>query len=413
MTGLSIEGMMAAAQAERQRGSQAAARDILRSAVSEHPEHVAALNTLGLLCIKDSPAEAARYLERAAALDPAADILWLNLADAYRRIGDTDRELDAIEQILATNAYHPTALAAKAGILESAGRLGESAAVYRALASSCPITAAMPDGLRQVIMHGEEVIRRVHAENAARREEPIAAAMADIDPDRAARASAFVDAFFGRRKIYQPQPTGALYPFLPAVEYFDRAQFPWFDRLEAATPVIQKELAALWRDGAGATPEPYVRFAAGQPVNQWEELNHSPRWGAFFLWRDGKPQEEALARCPETAALIRSLPLLDTPGKAPTVMFSILEPHTRIPPHTGSTNIRTTVHLPLVVPPGCGFRVGGETRAWRVGEAWAFDDTIEHEAWNDSDAPRAILILDCWNPYLDEGERALVRAAGA
>jgi aspartyl/asparaginyl beta-hydroxylase (cupin superfamily) len=56
--------------------------------------------------------------------------------------------------------------------------------------------------------------------------------------------------------------------------------------------------------------------------------------------------------------------------------------------------------------------VGGETRNWQMNKAWVFDDTIEHEAWNDSDQPRAILIFDCWNPHLTEGERALVRASG-
>jgi aspartyl/asparaginyl beta-hydroxylase (cupin superfamily) len=93
-------------------------------------------------------------------------------------------------------------------------------------------------------------------------------------------------------------------------------------------------------------------------------------------------------------------------------MFSILKPRTRIPPHTGTSNARVTVHLPLIVPPGCGFRVGAETREWRVGEAWAFDDTIEHEAWNDSDQPRAILIIDTWNPFLSEAEREVVRRIG-
>jgi aspartyl/asparaginyl beta-hydroxylase (cupin superfamily) len=93
-------------------------------------------------------------------------------------------------------------------------------------------------------------------------------------------------------------------------------------------------------------------------------------------------------------------------------MFSILEPHTRIPPHTGSSNVRATVHLPLVVPGGCGFRVGAETRIVEAGKAWAFDDTIEHEAWNDSAEPRAILILDTWNPFLTEAERAAVRIVG-
>ena len=100
-----------------------------------------------------------------------------------------------------------------------------------------------------------------------------------------------------------------------------------------------------------------------------------------------------------------------TSRRGPTAFFSILEPHTKIPPHTGSTNTRLTVHLPLVVPGGCGFRVGGETREWRPGTAWIFDDTIEHEAWNESDQARAILIFDVWNPQLTALERDLVREA--
>ncbi|MFN5903064.1 MAG: aspartyl/asparaginyl beta-hydroxylase domain-containing protein, partial [Novosphingobium sp.] len=89
--------------------------------------------------------------------------------------------------------------------------------------------------------------------------------------------------------------------------------------------------------------------------------------------------------------------------------FSLLKPRTRIPPHTGVTNIRSIVHLPLIVPQGCGFRVGGETREWHEGEAFVFDDTIEHEAWNDSDHLRAVLIFDVWNPWLTLAERDLIR----
>jgi aspartate beta-hydroxylase len=75
------------------------------------------------------------------------------------------------------------------------------------------------------------------------------------------------------------------------------------------------------------------------------------------------------------------------------------------------TNTRLTVHLPLIVPPDCGFRVGNEVREWIPGKAWVFDDTIEHEAWNGADIPRAILIFDIWNPFLSGAERDMVRAA--
>ena len=95
---------------------------------------------------------------------------------------------------------------------------------------------------------------------------------------------------------------------------------------------------------------------------------------------------------------------------APTAVFSALEPHTHIPPHTGSANVRLLCHLPLVLPGPARFRVGNTTRDWEIGQAWVFDDTIEHEAWNDADALRVILIFDVWNPFLAEGEKALITA---
>ena len=97
-------------------------------------------------------------------------------------------------------------------------------------------------------------------------------------------------------------------------------------------------------------------------------------------------------------------------GFAPTVIFSQLDARTRIPPHTGSVNHRLLAHLPLILPGPAAFRVGAETRAWEMGRAWVFDDTIEHEAWNDADQPRVIMILDLWNPYLSMAERELVSA---
>ena len=91
-------------------------------------------------------------------------------------------------------------------------------------------------------------------------------------------------------------------------------------------------------------------------------------------------------------------------------MFSILDAKTRIPPHVGVNNARLIVHLPLIVPPGCGFRVGSETRSWEPGKAFVFDDTIEHEAWNRSDELRAVLIFDVWHPDLNEAERRMISA---
>ena len=61
------------------------------------------------------------------------------------------------------------------------------------------------------------------------------------------------------------------------------------------------------------------------------------------------------------------------------------------------------------MPQGCFFRVGGETRAWQEGVAFGFDDTIDHEAWNDSDHLRVVLIFDVWNPHLSLAEQQLLK----
>jgi aspartyl/asparaginyl beta-hydroxylase (cupin superfamily) len=211
----------------------------------------------------------------------------------------------------------------------------------------------------------------------------------------------------GKRPIYANQCFGLHYPFLPADEYFDRDHFPWLEELEAATGVIRAEVIELLAsDDPGLSP--YVAMPPGTPENIWTGLNNSPAWSALHLWKDGERIEGACARAPKTAEIVERLPLAAIPGRAPTVFFSILRAGKHIPPHTGVTNTRTIIHLPLVVPPGCTFRVGGETREWREGEAFAFDDTIEHEAWNRSEQDRALLILDCWNPHLSAHEREMI-----
>ena len=102
-----------------------------------------------------------------------------------------------------------------------------------------------------------------------------------------------------------------------------------------------------------------------------------------------------------------------SPRFQPRVSLPALKPHTKIPPHTGVSNVRLVTHLPLIVPPGCGFRVGNDTRSWEEGKAWVFDDTIEHEAWNGSDQLRVVLIFDIWHPQLSQAERALITAMSA
>ena len=155
---------------------------------------------------------------------------------------------------------------------------------------------------------------------------------------------------------------------------------------------------------------PYINYDQDQPVAQWAELNHSARWSALHLVKDGLPVAENASRCPRTMAAWAHAPSPDQPGRTPVAMFSLLKPKTRIPGHVGASNARLVTHLPLVVPPGCRFRVGNTVREWVPGKAWVFDDTIEHEAWNDSEQLRVVLIFDIWHPDLNPEERRMITA---
>jgi aspartyl/asparaginyl beta-hydroxylase (cupin superfamily) len=200
------------------------------------------------------------------------------------------------------------------------------------------------------------------------------------------------------------------FPQLPEIEFFERLEFPWLDAIEAASTEIRSELLRVMvadREGL----QPYIDFPDGLPVDQFRELNRSRRWSAYFLWNQSEGVADHIARCPVSARMIETAPRCRVKRRAPTAFFSILDPNTRIPAHTGVTNTRLTVHLPLIVPPDCGFRVGATTREWVSGQAWVFDDTIEHEAWNLSDTPRAILIFDIWNPFLSQAERDMITVA--
>ncbi len=328
-------------------------------------------------------------------------------AVAHRVLGEPAAAIAALDAALAIEPYTFMALLSKGALLEQLGERKVAAGVYANALKLAPLDP--PPGLLPPLERARAAVK-ANADSLA------AHLAAAVTPLRAGHADAplgrFDEAlsiFAGQAKPYPQEPLLLHYPRLPAIPFYDRAHFPWLAELEAATPVIQAELAAVLEAGFGGY-QPYIAYPPGAPVNQWGELNHSRRWSSYFLWKDGVRQDAACAACPRTSALIDALPLQRQSGFAPTAMFSALEPHTRIPPHTGSANTRLLAHLPLILPGPARFRVGAETRAWRLGEAWVFDDTIEHEAWNDADALRVILILDVWNPLLSEAERELVTA---
>ena len=388
----------------------AEALKLIEMALARAPEQPIVLNAAGGHMYRTGAAGRARELyEKAILADGNSKVLWLNLANACRALGDMRSEAEALEKALAIEPRYVLALLQKAALMERQARPKSAAIFYEAALDSLASGAPAPKQAAAALAHAQDVVlasRRELEEFLEQEVAPVRKQYAAADQHRYAACR---DVYLRKRRVYHNQPKQILFPYLPEIEFFRREDFPWLDVLEAATEEIAAEaLAALSGDRAGF--KPYVDFPPGTPIDDWAALNHSSDWSVYPLWRDGEQIPDHLQKCPKTATVLAQLPLCDIPHYAPGAFFSVLKPRTRLPPHTGTTNTRSIVHLPLVIPSGCGFRVGADVRTWVEGNAWVFDDSIEHEAWNDSDETRIILIFDIWNPLLSAAERDLVRA---
>jgi aspartyl/asparaginyl beta-hydroxylase (cupin superfamily) len=406
--GASLEAMVAQARAAGLAGRLEEAIGRWSEIAASHPSNVeAAINLARLSLRRGAAAEAAAHFARAEALNPKDPLIPLERAVAHRKLGEEEEEFDALERAIVLDPYCYPAMLFKGAWLERRARPREAARLYEIALKIAPANAS--PGLQPAIARAREVLDASRREFDAFLQQRLQTTRARFPDVALERFDECKDAAVGFKKIYTHQPTLLHFPRLPAIQYFDDAHFPWMAELEAATGDIAEELTRLVAEEAPGFV-PYVRFRPGDPVNQWTELNHSPKWSAFFFYENGAPIEENMRRCPKTAAALANIPQAVTPGYSPNAFFSTLAPGAHIPPHTGSTNARLIGHLPLIVPGECLFRVGNETRQWKTGKAWVFDDSIEHEAWNRTDKLRVILIFDVWNPLLSEAEREMVNA---
>jgi len=349
---------------------------------------------------------AIELLEQAGTTDPGQPQLWLKLAALRRAAGQPAKALDAVNRALELAELDFIALTMKASLIEKLSPDHAGQAWANALAQRP--AGDIPPQLGEALARGEAIRDRWIAERAARLERVTGPIVKDADPDEAARIARFQSNVLRKTRIFHSEPTHFAYPGLVEREFHSRGEHPWLRALEAATESIAAELAAVM-SAERAELVPYIQYEQHQAMAQWRELNQSRDWTAIHLIQSGKRIEANARHCPQTMTLLETLPQPDIPGAGPNAMFSLLAPNTTIPPHVGVNNTRLVCHLPLVVPEGCWFRVGAETRYWERGKAFLFDDTIEHEAANPSDQLRVVFIFDVWNPALSEVEREAVR----
>lgn len=363
-------------------------------------------------------ARAQREAESGLKHHPDSAALRQRLANALAAAGDHEPARALYDAIWRADPRRVAALLQRGVQEEALGRRADMLRTYRdALAAFREANLLRADAplappIKAALGHASRVLANVRK---AAFDDALAPLRERFGAQSLRRIDQAIAGYLGLIRLEWPhplqKPTLLLIPDLPSQAWFDPAEFPYFREIESHTDAIREELLAVLEQEDQL--KPYVRMgrdAPGEPV--WRELNGSPNWSAYHFYNSGKRVDAHCAACPVTSAAIEAMPLVRLAGCSPEVLFSILRPHTHIPPHTGIINGRLTVHLPLIVPRDCGaLACGQEARPWIEGKCFVFDDSIAHEAINQSDHTRVVLIFDAWNPYLDEGERAALAAA--
>lgn len=372
------------------------------------PELAERIGAADLALAGGKVAEARSILEDAALLNPAKPEFWQRLATVRKMTAAPLLALEAIERALALAPLDFMNLMMRAHLLDALGLPEAGEAYGRALAQPRP--DQLPPMFQRTVARAEAAWAAHQQTMTARLGAAFEASGADLTPTERRRAERFASNIARTTKTYHSEPTHFAWPGLREFEFHDRAGFPWLGELESLTPAIRAELDQVV-NSPDAALVPYVKYGDSEPLAQWRELNHSRDWTAIHLIERGQAVAANAAHCPSTMDFLAKMDQPAIPGCAANAMFSLLAPQTHIPPHVGVANFRLVCHLPLSVPNRCWFRVGAETRDFAEGLAWVFDDTIEHEAKNETEALRVILIFDLWHPDLSPAERSAIAAA--
>lgn len=368
---------------------------------------VEALVRDSVAALQRGDATAARAgLEQVTATGRANAQVWMILATALHQLGDRRAEESALDEVLKLDPRALRALVMKGDLKALAGDDRGASSFYKSAVRFADAAGAqLPADLKAEI----ERARRMSEHAAAHYREHLQGWLERQgirDDQRGKHFQQSLDIMFGDKRVYLQQPSMYYFPGLPQIQFYEREDFGWVAGVEAATDDIRRELlAVLEEDGLF---RPYLVSDPRRPVSGYHGLVDNPEWSTLYLWENGGPVPGIADRCPRTMEVMRSVPLPHITTRAPSILFSLLRPGARIPPHHGVLNARLICHLPLIVPDRCGFRVGNETREWEEGKLLVFDDSIEHEAWNDSDRDRVILIFDVWRPELSAADRRAI-----
>jgi aspartyl/asparaginyl beta-hydroxylase (cupin superfamily) len=328
---------------------------------------------------------------------------WLLIAQACRLERDEKAELAALDRLLADQPRHLRGLIMKGDVMGRRGDLRAAHSFYGLAVGIAQNTPNLPPNLAAEVQRVAAELKRGQGDYRAHLDQALASAGFTSLRPRVRDALAIAS---GEKELYLQQPTSFYFPGLPQIQFYEREAFDWVSAIEAETAAIRVELDAMLAQTHDFPP--YVEDDPTRP-NKAHRLVANRDWGAFHLLR-GEPVQPNASLCPNTIAALKAAPQPVIRGRSPMALFSLLKPGAHIFAHNGLINTRLICHLPLIVPEGCRFRVGNEVRQWEEGKLLIFDDTIEHEAWNDGASRRVVLLFEIWRPEIDAEERAALTA---
>lgn len=358
---------------------------------------------------KGDVTDARDTLQRVVDAGHANPQILLMLGEAHRLAGDRAGQEAAADAILDQDARALRAIVWKADCRRAAGDRRTAASWYINAIRLAATMAVLPPSLAPLIEGAEAARAELDAEFGAALE----AGLAERGLPAAARSPAFARSIAIVRGDEQVEmdlqkPSNFYFPDLPQRAFYEREQFDWAPAVEAATPAIRAELEAALADPG--LFKPYLTHEPGRPRVDFDGMHDNPQWSALHLIDSGAPIPEMAARFPATLAALEAAPLCRISVRSPSIIFSLLQPGARIAPHHGMINARLICHLPLIVPGAGALQVADEARQWEEGKLLIFDDSVQHEAWNDADSDRIVLIFDVWRPELTEADRRGVAA---
>jgi aspartate beta-hydroxylase len=393
------------------------AEQLYATILIERPGELAALSALADLAVQRGDfSRAAQFLDDATRHHPGDFQLKLSYAAVLSKTNQLAKGIEQLESVVASAPTFYAAWLFLGQLLDAKGnRAGALQAWFKAVIGAQRAGQWIDERTTesQII---DQVIAAIEQVRVGRKEllyssyQDLRLRYSSKELERVDRAlSGYLREWNATPPDARQRPRFFYFPDLPNQPYHDPFLHSWAKQLQSSFEAIRNDAMRVFAEDQEF--QPFLEKRADRPNPEHiKGAGAAPSWEAFFFYRHGERFDNNHDRCPATSAVLESIDLCRISEQAPEICFSVLRPGTEILPHYGVSNVRLVMHLPLIVPEKCALNLidVGEHH-WKEEQLVMFDDTYQHEAWNHSDSPRIVLLMDCWNPHLTPVERVAVK----